>query len=69
MNDYEILGINEDSSIEEIELAYKNLKEIYNPLFNTSPKTFYKNRIIDKAYENLKLKNTKKKKAKEIKKK
>lgn len=53
MNYYELLAISEDASIEEIEQAYKNLKEMYNPSFNTSPKTFAINRKLDKAYKHL----------------
>ena len=40
MDYYKILGVNENSTSEEIEQAYEDLERMYNPSFNTSTKSF-----------------------------
>ncbi len=54
MDSYDILGVTRDSSDKEIDVAYNDLKNKYDPKYNTSVFAYKKYREILKAYENIK---------------
>lgn len=54
MNSYRILGVSENASKEEIQIAYEDLKRMYDPVVNTSSSAYSKYREIIKAYETIK---------------
>jgi len=54
MNSYRILGVSENASEEEIQIAYEDLKRMYDPVVNTSSSAYSKYREIIKAYNSIK---------------
>ena len=54
MDSYDILGVTREASNKEIEVAYSDLKNKYDPKYNTSVFAYKKYREILKAYEDIK---------------
>lgn len=54
MDSYDILGVTRETSDKEIDVAYNDLKNKYDPKYNTSVFAYKKYREILKAYENIK---------------
>lgn len=53
MTDYEILGINEDATKDEIKTAYRTLAKKYHPDVNDAPNAAAFFRLIENSYQEL----------------